>query len=174
MEYVQPKVTFSDNTSGYYRWNESDYVLEADAAYNKAINDKWLIGIGLTVDLNKTKAGTKTESYGPVATSLKHHYSIYLQPTYVIDDASAVFAKIGYHTIRVEAIGQPAYWIDDKLNTEGVGYGIGYKRFFSKNFFAQGELQFVDYHTKSFVDGTYRWEYQQKTAAGIISVGYKF
>lgn len=174
--YIQPKVTYTDNDSGHYQWDKNDFVLQVDAAYNKAINDKWLIGIGLAFDLNNTKAGTKSEGYGPVETTMKEHYSIYVQPTYVIDSSSAVFAKVGYHSIKVDAIGQPgSNWIDDKFHTQGIGYGIGYKKFINKAFFAQAEIQVVDYKNKSFTDEFgYNWNYEQKTTAGILTAGYKF
>lgn len=174
--YVQPKVTYTDNNPGYYQWNKNDFVFQVDAAYNKAVNDKWLIGIGLTLDLNNTNAGTKSANYGPVETTMKEHHSIYIQPTYVIDNSSAVFAKVGYHSIKVDAIGQPgSNWFDDKFHTQGIGYAIGYKKIINKAFFAQAEILIVDYKNKSFTDGLgYNWNYQQKTTAGILTAGYKF
>lgn len=174
--YVRPKVTYTDNISGHYHWNEGDWFAQVDAAYHKAISDKWLIGIGLAADLNNTNAGTRDETYGPVETTLKEHVSVYIQPTYLLDSSSAVFAKIGYHSVKVDAIGQPgANWIDDKIRTEGIGYGIGYKKFVSPDFFVQAEIQIVDYAKKTLNDGTgYVWEYQQKTTVGIFTVGYKF
>lgn len=174
--YVQPKVTYTDNNAGYYRWNEEDFVPQVEAAYGMALNDRWLVGIGFAIDLGKTNAGTKSEAYGPVETTMKDHYSIYVQPTYAIDGASAVFARIGYHAIKVDAIGQPgAAWLDDKFRTRGIGYGLGYKRFISNGFFLQAEVQFVNYESRSFNDGLgYVWDYEQKTTAAIFTAGYKF
>lgn len=174
--YVQPKVTFTDNISGHYQWAEGDWVAQVDGAYHTAINDKWLIGVGLTFDLNNTNAGTRNETYGPVETTLKEHVAVYIQPTYVVDRSSAVFAKIGYHSVKVDAIGQPgSFWIDDKIRTQGIGYGFGCKKLVSKDFFVQAEIQFVDYEKELTTEGTgYVWDYQQKTAAGIFTVGYKF
>lgn len=174
--YVQPKVTYTDNISGYYQWDKNDYVFQVDAAYNKAINDKWLIGIGVSMDLNNTNAGTQNAAYGPIEAMLKDHYAAYLQSTFMIDSSSAVFAKIGYHAIKVNAIGlSGARWLDDKFRTQGIGYGIGYKRFVNKNIFAQAEIQVVDYDDKLLTDNAgYNWSYQQKTTAGIFTLGYKF
>lgn len=173
--YVQPDVVYTDNLSGYYKWEKNDLVVHIDASYHKAINATWLVGIGLTSDLNDTNAGTKSEAYGPVETTLKKHRSIYIQPTYAIDGASAAFAKIGRHSIRVNGIGQPgSFWIDDIFSTHGIGYGAGYKKLINKNFFAQAEIQIVDYKDKSFSDGGIEWAYKQKTAAGIFTAGYKF
>lgn len=174
--YVQPKVTYTDNNAGYYQWDKSDYVFQVDAEYDKAISDKWLIGIGVSMDLNDTNAGIQSMGYGPVEASLKDHYAVYLQPTYMLDSSSAVFAKIGYHTIKVNAIGLPgAGWLDDKFRTQGIGYGLGYKRFIGKNFFAQAEIQVVDYDDKLLTNNAgYNWNYQQKTTAGIFTAGYQF
>lgn len=174
--YVQPYVKYTDNLGGYYKWDERDFVPQVDLGYTKAINDKWLVSIGVNADLSKTNAGTTSATYGPVETKIKDHVSVYLQPTYVIDSASAAFAKIGYHTAKVDAIGQPgANWIDDKFRAHGIGYGAGYKRFITDHFFAQAEIQRVDYEKKSFMDGTgYAWDYRQKTTAGILTLGYQF
>jgi opacity protein-like surface antigen len=174
--YVQPKVTYDDNVSGHYRWDKVDFVPQVEAAYSKAINDKWLIGIGMTLDLANTHAGTQSALWGPVETTMKEHFSAYIQPTYALDESSAVFAKIGYHSVKVEAVGQPgANWLDDKFHIQGIGYGVGYKRFINDNFFVQAEVQFVDYRNKSFNDGFgYVWNYQQNTTAGILTAGFRF
>jgi hypothetical protein len=176
--YVKPDVKYSDSTShvgNSYNWDDSDWVFQVDAAYNAAVNDKWLVGFGFTLDLNDTNAGTQTQFYGPVKVTIKEHGSIYLQPTYVLDGASAVFAKIGYHSMKVEAIGNQFNWTDDKFHAQGVGYGIGYKRFINKNFYVQAEVQIVDYGNQTDANSSgVSWKYQQKTTAGIVSVGYKF
>lgn len=174
--YVHPEITYDDNASGHYQWDKNGFAPLVDAAYHKAINDKWLIGVGLTYDLTNTNAGTESALWGPVETKLKEHFSAYIQPTYVLDSESAVFAKVGYHSMKVEAVGQPgSSWLDDKFHVQGIGYGIGYKRFINSAFFIQAEFQFVDYEKKSFGDGLGSvWDYQQKTTAGIFTAGYKF
>jgi hypothetical protein len=176
--YVKPDVKYTDNTNhvgNNYNWDDSDWVFQVDASYHAAVSDKWLVGIGLTLDLNDTNAGTQSQYYGPVKATLKEHGSVYVQPTYVLDASSAVFAKIGYHSVKVEATGNQPYWNDDKFHTQGIGYGVGYKRFINKNVYVQAEIQVVDYGNQSDSNSSgASWSYQQKTTAGILTVGYKF
>jgi hypothetical protein len=176
--YVKPDISYTDSTNHVgkdYNWTDSDWVFQVDAAYHTAVNDKWLVGIGLTFDLNDTDAGTRSQYYGPVKATMKQHGSVYVQPTYVLDASSAVFAKVGYHSIKVETTGNQFNWTDDKFSTQGFGYGIGYKRFISKNVYVQAEIQVVDYGSQSDANNSgVSWKYQQKTTAGILTLGYKF
>lgn len=171
LSYVKPEVVYTDDFSGYGKWNDASVIAMIDIGYNKSINADWLLGIGMTYDLTETDAGSDYP-YGPVETTLKDHYSVYIQPTYTINATSAVIAKVSYHSMRVEANGKPPEWIDDRFKVNGVGYGIGYKQLLNDNFYIQAEIQVVDYKDKILEGG--EWAYQQKTKSAIISAGYNF
>jgi len=177
--YVKPEVKYTDNSNNpgkNYKWDNSDSVFQVSANYDNTINDQWLVGIGLTYDLNNTNAGTETSGYGPVETFIKDHRSVYVQPTFILDSSSAVFATLGLHQGRVNALGKNgAFWVDDKFQVHGIGYGVGYKKIINTNIIVQAELQVVDYKDKTLHDNTgYVWAYEQKTSTGIFTVGYKF
>jgi len=171
--YSQPQIQYTDNNpAGKYLWSKNNIIYRFDASYNLALNEKWLLGFGATYD-SFLHAGTQDKTYGPVTGYIKDHRSIYLQPTYVLDNSSAVFAKVGYHEARVNTLGKPtASWVDDKFNVYGTGYGLGYKRLLNERFFAQAEVQFVGYGNKSMGGGS--WHYKQKTTDLIFTAGYKF
>ena len=173
---IQPKVRYTDSESGRSDWKKTSLVPQMDISYHKALNEKWLLGVGLTGDLAKTSAGTENQDYGSVKTSLKKHYSAYIQSTYALDNSLAAFAKIGYHSAQVNAIGQSgANWIDDIFRTQGISYGAGVKKALNNNFYVQAELQYVDYRNKNFHDlYGYEWHYKQRTVGAIITLGYKF
>lgn len=140
-----------------------------DVGYSLPINStKFGVALGATYDLNETKSGEleihglKGELQG------KDHYSVYVQPFYMLTQDSAVFAKIGYHSMKGELLlnGQSS----ESMNLNGVGVGLGARVFATKNIFIQAEAGWVDYgsKTKGEVDVKVR------STNGTISVGYSF
>lgn len=147
-----------------------------DVGYSLPINStKFGVALGATYDLNETKSGEleinfrrhglKGELQG------KDHYSVYVQPFYMLTQDSAVFAKIGYHSMKGELLlngyGDQS---SESMNLNGVGVGLGARVFATKNIFIQAEAGWVDYgsKTKGEVDVKVR------STNGTISVGYSF
>lgn len=139
-----------------------------DVGYSLPINStKFGVALGATYDLNETKSGEleiprlKGELQG------KDHYSVYVQPFYMLTQDSAVFAKIGYHSMKGELLLNE---YGESMNLNGVGVGLGARVFATKNIFIQAEAGWVDYgsKTKGEVDVKVR------STNGTISVGYSF
>jgi opacity protein-like surface antigen len=143
---------------------KTDAVYGLDLSYSVPIDNKFLIAFGGTYDLNKQDAGNLV---GIISFKVKERYSLYLAPTFTINDNSALFLKAGWHNMKAEAT---ADGVSDSENFEGWGYGAGIKVMIDKNLYAQAELQTVDYGSKTS-DGE---KIDIKTSAGIISIGYKF
>ena len=159
-----------------------------DINYGFSMGNNLVIGLGATYDFSKTKSGKKssTVSFGPnpdedvtqtVGSELKDHYSLYIQPTYVINKDSAMFAKLGKHFAKANYS-----WTDifngvsfsNSSNIEGWGYGLGFKNFLSNNLFVQGEVGIVNY--EKFIDRSQIESLSMKpeTVNATISVGIKF
>lgn len=173
LAYVHPQINYTDDFGAHYQWDKNDTVAQLSATYNFVLSKAWLLGVGAGVDLGTTDAGIKSEMWGPVKATMKEHANIYIQPAYILDNTSTVFAKIGYHTVQISTPPEPgAGWIEDKFHVDGVGYGIGYNKFISNNLFFQAEIQQVDYKDKKISGGN--WFYTQKSTSGVISLGYKF
>lgn len=149
-----------------------------DVGYSLPINStKFGVALGATYDLNETKSG-ELETHGLERRTARHglkgelqgkdHYSVYVQPFYMLTQDSAVFAKIGYHSMKGELLlnGQSS----ESMNLNGVGVGLGARVFATKNIFIQAEAGWVDYgsKTKGEVDVKVR------STNGTISVGYSF
>jgi opacity protein-like surface antigen len=154
-----------------------------DLSYAKAVDANWLIGFGITYDFTKTKSGEFSSTEGAESASLsisgKNHYSIYVQPTYALNDSTALFVKLGYHSLKGVIEGTWTDGVDSESGSQtakfkGIGYGFGVKTFINKNLYIQAEAQIVDYKKKTFTEEDYSESYKVKSNAGIISVGYKF
>lgn len=174
----------ADDSTTKLNSGKTSLVSGLDLSYAKAVDANWLIGFGITYDFTKTKSGEFSSTNGAESGSLsisgKNHYSIYVQPTYALNNSTAIFAKLGYHSLK--GVVEGSY--DDGLNPvesgsvsakfKGIGYGVGVKTYINKNLYIQAEAQIVDYKKKTFTEVDYSESYKIKSNAGIISVGYKF
>ena len=150
---------------------QNDTVYGGDLSYGIPIDNNFFVSIGATYDLEKTKAGRIGAGASSINLTLDEHYSFYIQPSYAINNTSAIFAKLGYHKaegkISVSYDGQTASGTKD---FDAWGYGLGVKTFLNNNVFIQAEASFVDFD-KETEDGV---GFKPEVAAGIISIGYKF
>ena len=209
-----------------------NFIPSIDISYSAAISDKFLIGFGARYDLAKNKSGeVKADFTTPdVLTSqssddsanktyynlhdirniesynitYKDHSALYLMPTYLVNNSTGIFAKVGYHqqkgslnykniqTLNNENIIEEAYtgtgdidletfYVEDTYTAsgskkfEGWGYGLGLKTLLTNNLFLQVEAEFIDYKSKS-VTGTddVVYKFKPESLSATISVGYKF
>jgi opacity protein-like surface antigen len=168
-----------------------------DLNYGFAAGNNFVIGVGATYDFSKTKTGgfnsdftiNSEDAAFTLDTTLKNHYSLYVQPTYVINKDSAMFAKVGRHYAKstTTADGNFVSFMGDETsfskNVQGWGYGLGLKSFLTNNLFVQAEAGVVSYDKVDlpFMDGADDLDagnthssIKQKTTSATISVGYKF
>jgi opacity protein-like surface antigen len=172
LSHVKADVEYTDTSLFHLEWDDSDTVAQAHIGYNWSINEKWLLGAGFSHTFNDIDAGINNDLSGNVLTKLNNHSAIYIQPTYILSDSSAIFVKLGYHKAKVSITSSAAFWTDDRYSIHGIGYGIGYKHAINTSFFVQAELDFVDYSDKSFQNNSY--DYTQETQSATISLGYSF
>ena len=169
--------------------NKNNFIPGVDISYGFAIGNNFVVGLGATYDFRKTETGVPTinindflgeDLTSTLPSTLKDHYSLYIQPTYVINKDSAMFAKLGRHFAQVKTTGTD--FIGGELvgqvattsNIEGWGYGLGFKNFLSNSLFIQGDVVAVDYKKINFDLGGLPTSIKPETLNATISVGYKF
>jgi opacity protein-like surface antigen len=163
----------SDNEGYGFNLGESNIIPGVDLSYSMPLDKQMLIGFGFTYDLAKSKSGEITGD-GSIGLETKDHYSVYVQPQYLLNNTTAVFGKLGYHKIKGTISGSYATNFTSE-NFTGIGYGVGIKTFIDKNLFIQVEGQIVDFKKKSFdYGGGEVVSYKPKSSAGIVTLGYKF
>jgi opacity protein-like surface antigen len=197
------KTSYKDANDQYINLDLSageinNLIYSGDVSYNFPANNKFFIGIGATYDFNKTDIGNQEVAFGPEIEDsdgnsldgvivnakgrLKNHYSLYLQPAYLVNNTTALFAKIGYHhaksTYSVDGTGNDYFAVTPesyKKSHSGTGYGIGLKTFLDNSIYIQAEAEYVDYKSKTldFGDGVSA-SVKPETVSGRISIGYKF
>jgi opacity protein-like surface antigen len=165
------------NTPG----KRNDFIPGADFNYGFATSNNTVVGLGVTYDFKKVKTGGLSfeDSDLTFNNELKNHYSIYVQPTYVINKDSAMFAKVGRHFAKANFssnfdIGEDEFVTASK-NVTGWGYGLGLKTFLTSSLFVQAEAGIVDYEDFNFTaDEVINVSIKPRTTNATISVGYKF
>ena len=135
--------------------------------YTFAMNERYTVGLKATIDLKSGEygAGEVSTRTGETKVTEKSHYSLAVEPGYVVNDQTLVFGILAYHTAKAE--------IEDASGSarlSGIGYGVGFKRTLGNNLFVTGELQRVDYGTKT-VDGS---SLKPSSTTGSVGVGYHF
>jgi opacity protein-like surface antigen len=190
---------FSANKTTSTTLKKDNLIPGVDLNYGFATGNNLVIGLGATYDFSKTKSGKKSshvifwdnnqneDGTQTVGSELKDHYSLYIQPTYVINKDSAMFAKIGRHFAKadlsflLETNGGGTQSNSGSQNIEGWGYGLGFKNFLSNNLFFQAEAGIVDYEKRNFFENhttfgtpTPRASIKPETMNATISFGYKF
>ncbi len=157
-----------------------------DLSYGILIDNNFVLSIGATYDLTDTEvdAYISNEASGDSSSAkakLKNHHSLYIQPTYLINNNTGIFAKLGYHKAKgnLNFSDSTLDPISFSKDLDGWGYGIGAKTFINNNTYLQFEGSLVKYRSKSG-DITnsdldvFNESLKPEILSALISIGYKF
>jgi len=183
-----------------------------DVSYVFPGNGNFMFGLGARYDFAKNKSGgiSDTSNLDNINTgidsedadvfdditvtsdlnmSYKDHKSIYLMPMYLVNNSSALFAKLGYHetkgtlrftqniagiTAEDELVFEENTTISGSKNFQGYGVGLGFRTVLSNNLYLQIEAEMVDYDKESVASGNTTISFKPKPLSASLSVGYKF
>ena len=160
----------------------NDFSALIDLGYGFQLDKNFTLTIGGTYDLTKSKV-TPLDFYDgdvdettKVTSELKDHYSLYLQPTYLVNDSTGLFAKLSYNFVKsVGKISVDADSVSNSKNLEGWGYGIGARSFLDKNLYIQVEGNYVEYESHNVIfDSEISSSHKPKVLSALLSIGYKF
>ena len=161
--FVGPSVRLEDSGQTV-ELGKTTLVSSVETAYTFVINRDYVMGIGLTYNLNDLKAG----SAAGFNTKLENAYSIYLEPGYMIKNDTQLYAKVSYNAGK----GKLEDPLSSSLNKDlhGYGYGVGLRSLMNKNWFIQVEATQTDYNSMQ-IDTT---NLKAKAASGTVGIGYLF
>jgi len=158
-----------------------------DASYGFAMGANSVFVIGATYTPGKAKAGSGnytdnnaaaggTSDTGTLSVEVKDPYTIYVAPTYVVGNNSALYAKVGYSKadVNVNATGGAALTAKPS-DLEGWTYAIGSKTLLTNNVYVGVEVSITDYDSINATRATgVNISADAKVAQGTITLGYKF
>jgi len=161
-----------------------------DASYGFAMGANSVFVVGASYTPGKAKAGSGNyndsndigtglngvNSTGSLSVEIKDPYTIYVAPTYVVGNNSALYAKFGYSKadINVNATGGAALTTKPS-DLEGWTYAIGSKTLLTNNVYFGVEAAVTDYDSIKATRATgVNVSADAKVAQGTITLGYKF
>ena len=164
---------------------KNDFAALIDLGYGVQVDKNFILSIGATYDLTDSEMTPmkifdgNTEETTTVKTKLKDHYALYIQPTYLVNDGTGIFAKLSYNFVKSNGkISVDDASLSSSKNLEGWGYGIGAKTFLNNNTYLQVEGSYVEYdkQSKSIVGelDDYKISAEPEVLSALISIGYKF
>ena len=160
--------------------SKSGYGYDLGVGYGLRMGEKSILSIGIDLNpipLSFTQLPTATGlTYNTSSSNVKNRFQWYLAPGYELDSESMVYAKLG----QSRANWQNNDGSGDSAKLTGTLLGVGYKKFFDKNFYGYGEINTTSF-SKQTVSGsgiTYTGTYSYNVGASLtnftIGVGYKF
>jgi opacity protein-like surface antigen len=180
------RIDILEGDTATLKFGDNNFNALIDLSYGIPIDNNFVLSIGATYDLTDTEveAFNSTDANGntsSVKAKLKDHHSLYIQPTYLMNNNTGIFAKFGYHKAKGNLSFNDSTLDPVSLskNLDGWGYGIGAKTFINNNTYLQFEGSLVKYKSKSGdiinSDGdTFNESLKPEILSALISVGYKF
>lgn len=148
---------------------ENNWVPVLDLSYGINASKDFVFALGGTYSLTDSKMDGRDYKG-----KLKDHYSIYLEPTYLLNDKTGVFLNLSYNNAK-DTAKAASDGVTVSKDVSGYGYGVGIKNFIDKNLFVKAQLNYVKYGSDNIIasDGD-PTTISPKTTTALISVGYKF
>jgi len=140
-------------------------------AYGFSVSPSAVVSAGGTYTIGSVDAGSSVNSF---AIKLKNSYSIYLEPSFLINDKTLAYAKLSYEagsgTMALSG------WGDRSRSIRGVGLGAGVRTMITKASFVQVEFRQVNYNRIDAVsDGPFSGtSIKSKATFGTVGLGIKF
>jgi len=134
-----------------------------EVGYTYGLSKEIALGLTATYDLSETKAGTVND----VNFKGSNHYSLNFKPGYVFNNATQIYAILGYNSMTGKANAQ-GYSASHTYN--GFGAGLGIQTLLTKNIYVQAEAQQITYSAISDQAA----KFTPSATVGTIGLGYKF
>ena len=161
------------------------------AEYSTTLDKSWKLAIGLdyipleteiesmTRNSTSKNAGTAVGDGNTTAKmELKNHATLYIQPSYMIDQTLSVFGKVGYSQADLNISSSNAATgstLNQKDTLQGYLVGIGIQNNISKNAFVRLEGNYTDYDTVTYTNSTgTKFTGDGKLMAAKVSIGTSF
>ena len=172
------KRTETDSSSvEVFKYGETSSGANLQAAYGFKAGDSMVINVGGTYSLNDYKAGgdsSSQNSYDSIGKD-KKHYTLYIEPGFVLSDSTLAYGKLAYHNLTHEVKATSSSTsLNESIKFSNIGFGAGVRTMLSKNTFLQAEMGLVNFTEKSYALGRATYKEQPKLTYGSLGVGYKF
>jgi hypothetical protein len=166
--------------------HSNGFAANIGAGYNLAINERYLLGVGAAFYPGSSRSASTTSTNALSTTngtySVANVFSVFVSPSYVIDQEKLAYAKIGYTegTLRISASGNAmGNFPQQSLQTSGTVFGLGFKQILLGSIYGFAEANYVLNNPKSFSVTTDNNLLISSTAKAsgydvLLGIGYRF
>lgn len=137
------------------------------AAYGFDWGASSVLSLGLSYHLTSLRSGSLVMAGSNVELRNNDMFSAYLEPAYVLNDATLLYAKVAYVGAKGERI---LNGLIGSQNYYGLGYGAGARALLTRHLYLQAEFLRSEYGERP-IDGM---PYKPSSTTGSIGLGYKF
>ena len=161
---------------------QQNFITNLQADYEFKLNNRYGVMLGATIDLNDSELLKLNGKFNNLPSkdfkvTEKNHFSLFVAPTYQLNDSTLGFVKLAYHRSKVEMenninwSNQFTSWSRSSAKTlNGYGIGVGVRSHLYNNIYANLELQRVMYSTDSIVTA----DLGTGTTIGSFGLSYSF
>jgi hypothetical protein len=160
---------------------QQNFIANLQADYEFKLNNRFGVMLGAAIDLNDSellKLNGKFNNFPSKDLKIteKNHFSLFVAPTYQLNDSTLGFVKLAYHRSKVEMKNNTNFtevssWSQSSSNTlNGYGVGVGVRSHLYNNIYANLELQRVMYSTDSIITA----DLGTGTTIGSFGLSYSF
>jgi len=173
---LKQSVVDDNNISVTNGIGQNNFSALVDLSYGLELDKSFILSVGATYDLTESDIDIITFDNGYLKSKLQDHYSLYLQPTFLVNNNTGIFGKLSYNLAKYTG----SILQNDVLRTassdlEGWGYGIGAKTFLNNSTYIQVEGSYTEYSNyRAVVDNAISFSGKPKILSALISAGYKF
>jgi opacity protein-like surface antigen len=177
----------SSATTGSGTFGKITPVPSLDVNYGFEAGSNFVFGLGASYIPAKVEFGTNAftdttnSQRDAVKGEIKDVYSIYITPTYVINNNSALYAKVGYihGDLDLTSASSNIVFTRKPTDVEGWSVGIGSKTMLTNNLYLTIEGNYTEFDsitatTTDSESNTNTSSATPKVAQAIIGIGYKF
>lgn len=188
-----PGVEYVDTSS---LSGEHDIIGAVGMNYGFALAKRWVLQVGVEADLMKSDAHNMLDSVRVGTYSAQEfekleqeqHYSIHLQPGYLLHAGTMIYAKLSYHHMKLDGTNGSSVMNAGLSNVsslpigasfKGFGIGFGVQTLVTRNVYAFAEVNHVRYGSEVIGYPTDpaavgAWTVKPRTTAGSIGIGWRF
>lgn len=145
----------------------TDWGWALTGGYTMPLGQSATLGFVGSYDLSTTEFAKLSDPSTTVKAKMKDHYSIGLEPGWVVSNNVLVYGKLNYHSANFSLDYNSS---SGKQDFKAFGYGAGVKVLMSKNVFVRLSVERVDYDSKTVSGVTMK----PSDTTGMIGLGWKF
>lgn len=164
VNFAKTKTELS-NSSSSLDASDTDQNAALQLQYGVALNEKFVLGLGATINIGDAKSGNLTVGNTAYQTKQKDTSSLYVAPGYAVTDSILAYGKLAYLSSKLSDGDGGSQTFNG-----GFGFGVGAQYLLNKNMFVQAEYISNKYDDQKIGTATLKLN----SDVFSVGVGYKF